>query len=71
MGRLRLKRRKHQIRAKQKRKAKLSKLRQTYSEAKNSVEKGKILEKANKISPGLSTVEFLLPLKKTSGKKND
>ena len=59
MGRLRAKRRKHQIKVKQRRKAKLAKLRSNYAKAKNNAEKEKILEKVNKISPDLSKDRFL------------
>ena len=71
MGRLRVKRRKHQIKTKQLRKAKLAKLRVAYSKAKTSSEKEKILEKLHKIAPWLAREDFLATLKNTPPSKKD
>jgi len=64
MSKISLKRRKFQIRLKQKRKMKLAKLRQDYLQAKTGNEKEKIWEKASKIAPWLSQEEFLAPVRK-------
>jgi rRNA-processing protein FCF1 len=61
MSRLRKKRRQHQIKIKQKRKAKLSKLRRAYLKAKGEEAKEKILAKAVKISPRISEKDFSKP----------
>ena len=64
MSRYRVKKRQHQINVRQKRKAKLGKLRQALSLAKTKEAKDKIVAKALKISPWLSKEEFLGSLKK-------
>lgn len=68
MTRIASKRRKFQIRAKNKRKKELKKLRSQYLKAKTNSEKEKILEKVSRISPLLSKEEFLKSLKESSAK---
>ncbi|MFC1727594.1 hypothetical protein ACFL0Y_03670 [Patescibacteria group bacterium] len=64
MGRLRLKKRRHQIKVKQKRKAKLAKFRLAYTKAKTEEGKKKALAKLQKIAPWLSEKELLAPIAK-------
>lgn len=68
MGKLRVKRRQHQIRAKQTRKVKLAKLREEFQSAKNGEAKKKILDKVFKISPWTTEEKFLASLKKAKQK---
>lgn len=64
MGRLRIKRRQHQIKVKQGRRVKLAALR-TKFQAAGAEGKKKIVEKALKISPWLSEKEFIASATKT------
>lgn len=66
MSRVSSKRRKIQLKIREKRKAKLAKLRGRYLTAKSETEKEKILQKARKLAPRLSQEEFLARIK---GKK--
>jgi len=59
MSKILQKRRKFEIRKKQKRRKKLKKLREKYLEAKTKEEKGKIIEKIRKIAPHIVRKEFL------------
>lgn len=63
MSRVDKKRRKVLLQVREKRKAKLAKLRQKYVAAKTGNEKEKALEKARKVAPWLSQEEFLAPAK--------
>lgn len=63
MSRINRKKRKVQLKTREKRKVKLAKLRQRYSAAESEVEKEKILEKARQLAPWLSREEFLAPIK--------
>lgn len=60
MSRISAKRRKHQIKVRQKRREKLAKLRQQYLVAKTREEKEKIWAKVQSLAPWLSEKEFLL-----------
>jgi len=71
MSKISVKRRKFEIKKKQKRKLKLRKLRELFGQAKSQEEKDKILEKAQKIAPHLSPKEFLLTLEEKSKKKEE
>lgn len=62
MSRIDSKKRKIHLRTREKRKAKLAKLRERYSKAKMESDKEKVLEKVRKIAPWLSKEEFLAPL---------
>lgn len=63
MSRIDSKKRKIHLKTREKRKAKLAKLRQKYLAAKMGSDKEKILEKARKIAPWLSQEEFLASAK--------
>ncbi len=58
MSKISVKRRQFQIRKKQKRQAKVKKLRQVFSEAKTEKAKKEVLEKMNKIAPHITEKEF-------------
>jgi len=64
MSKVKPKRRRFEIRKKQKRRRKLKKLRELFAKAKSKEEKEKILEKVSRIAPWLSEEEFLSSLKK-------
>jgi len=59
MGKVSVKRRQFEIRAKRKRKQKIKKLKDRYLEAKSKSEKEKILEKIKKIAPHYPDKEIL------------
>lgn len=62
MSRINPKKRKIHLRIREKRKAKLAKLREKYSKVKMESDKKKILEKVHKLAPWASEEEFLAPL---------
>jgi hypothetical protein len=63
MAKISVKRRKFQIRKKQKRKAKLKKLRQLFNQAKSQKEKEEILERIKKIAPQVCSKDLSAWLK--------
>lgn len=58
MSKISVKRRQFQIRKKQKRQAKMKKLRQSLGEAKTEKAKKEVLEKMNKIAPHITEKEI-------------
>ena len=63
MAKITPKRRRFQIRQRQKRREKLRKLREKYTKARSEKERETVLEKVFKIAPWLSKEEFLEPVK--------
>lgn len=55
--------RRNELHARRVRRRSLKKLRERYAKAKTSADKEKILEKAGRIAPGMSSEQFLAPIK--------
>lgn len=55
--------RRNEIHARRGRRLHLKKLRARYARAKTSAEKEKILEKVMRVAPGVSTEQFVAPIK--------
>jgi hypothetical protein len=55
--------RRNELHARRVRRRRLEQLRAKYSKAKSSGEKDRILEKAARVAPSLSTEQFLAPIK--------
>ena len=55
--------RRNELHARRVRRLHLKKLRTRYAKAKTSVEKEKILQKVMRVAPGVSTEQFVAPIK--------
>ena len=55
--------RRNEIHARRGRRRHLQKLRERYVKAKTNADKDKILEKVSRVAPGLSSEQFLAPIK--------
>jgi hypothetical protein len=55
--------RRNEIHARRGRRRHLQKLRERYAKAKTNADKDKILEKVSRVAPGLSSEQFLAPIK--------